>query len=113
MSAFTLLGSCLLFLGTAQAVQILGGEPLSNQAPPFTPVPHPKQPNSLWGTNVAPFPTNSWWENAVLDFGNNTVAPLPYTVKFQDDGLHVTLPEKVGTVNICFVSLPYLTGLNV
>ncbi len=86
-----------LFAPSATAqTQILGGEPLATSAPTFPDAgTHPAPPGSLWGSNAAPYPTNAWWNNFVLDQGDQAVVTLPYEVKARADGLSICLPEKV------------------
>ena len=53
---------------------LLGGEPLSGGAAPlFAPVDHPRSPTAFWADASAPLPTNAWWENFVLDAGDQLV----------------------------------------
>lgn len=82
-------------LFTTEAVDILGGSPLSSSAPPFNPQIHPKPPSGFWGSQSGPYETNTWWQNLVLDNGDQQVNVLPFLVKTLDDGLHVCLPGKV------------------
>ncbi|KAJ1675478.1 hypothetical protein EV182_001182 [Spiromyces aspiralis] len=41
---------------------------------------------------TAPLPTNEWWENLILDNGENPVATYPYMVKTLSDRIHVSAP---------------------
>lgn len=81
---------------------MLGGAPLSTDAPPFEARDHPKQPTDFWGTHTGPLPTNIWWQNLILDLGDQLVATLPYTAKALDDGLHLCMPNKVFDVKYIY-----------
>ena len=84
----------LLFAGTALSLDLLGGSPLSDTAPPFPAFDHPQQPTALWGDIQGPHQTNSWWENLVLFDGNNVVSPLPFLVKAKEEGLIACMPSN-------------------
>ena len=42
---------------------------------------HPQKPTSLFGDLKGPYPTNSWWQNLVLQSGDNPVNVLPYIIQ--------------------------------
>eukprot|EP01136_Pigoraptor_vietnamica_P014022 Opistho-1_new@55694 len=63
--------------------------------------PHSLSPTSLWGTIKGPYPTNTWWQNLVLGDGTLTIAPLPYQLQSQPNGLVVCMPQAfVGSTAI-------------
>eukprot|EP00954_Amorphochlora_amoebiformis_P025367 1372460-Amorphochlora_amoeboformis.AAC.2 len=77
----------------ASAIQ--GGVELAS---PFPQAAHSQQPSDVWGKNVAPYPTGSWWLNLVLD-PVRAVAPLPYTVNPGKDGIQICYPMSKGLMN--------------
>ena len=86
--------------------EILGGEPLGTDMPIFAPTTHPKQPTSFWGTLPGPYETNVWWQNIVLDGGDQPIVTFPYTMKVDEMGLHLCYPDKV--VGEAFVIMGFL-----
>ena len=87
----------LLVYSSLAAIELLGGSPLSTDKPPYEARNHPKPPNdALFGGSAGlPYETNSWWQNFVLDNGDQPVIVLPYSVKAADDGLIACLSNKV------------------
>ena len=86
--------------------EILGGEPLGTDMPIFAPTTHPKEPTSFWGTLPGPYETNVWWQNIVLDGGDQPIVTFPYTIKVDEMGLHLCYPDKV--VGEAFVIMGFL-----
>lgn len=92
---------CLLILSllasSCLALELLGGSPLSTDRPPYAALNHPKPPNDVLFGQAAglPYETNSWWQNFVLDAGDQPVIVLPYSVKAAGDGLIACLSNKV------------------
>ena len=86
-----------LLASSSLALELLGGSPLSTDRPPYQAVNHPKPPNDvLFGSAAGlPYETNSWWQNFVLDAGDQPVIVLPYSVKAANDGMIASLPKKV------------------
>ncbi len=95
--------------GNAQE-NLLGGDPLGTDDPPFPLRTHQLQPTALWSDDARPLPTNAWWQNLVLGSGNNPVNVLPYLVRLDGDGLRFCLPAK--TVAPTFVFSTFLDNLN-
>ena len=89
----------LFFPALTLGLDLLGGSPLSTAPPPniYVQIDHPKPPNSLLlGTaGNGPYETNAWWQNFVLDNGDQPVSVLPYSLKATNDGMVATLPKKV------------------
>lgn len=95
-SSLALLVSAAVFSPASAVDDLLGGSPLSDVAPNLAFLDHPKPPNpSFWGDVQGPYQTNSWWENLVLDDGDQPVSTLPFLLKTLEDGVHVCMPEKV------------------
>ena len=80
------------------AVDILGGAPLSSDAPLFATTDHPKPPSEYWGDNTFPYQTNAWFENFVLDGADQLVQSYPFAVKAREDGLSLSLPNLVSPI---------------
>ncbi|PVV04751.1 hypothetical protein BB560_000733 [Smittium megazygosporum] len=62
-------------------------------AMPFSTVQNNYAPNQLWGKIKAPYPTNKWWMNFVLENGDQPIYCVPYTVKSSIDGLQFFYPQ--------------------
>ena len=85
---------------------ILGGDPFGTDFPIFATTTHPTQTTSFWGSLPGPYETNVWWENIVLDGGDQPVAAFPYLAKFADMGLHLCYPDKV--VDQAFIFMAFV-----
>ena len=85
----------IIFVDTFSA-DLFGGSPLIDTSPPWDHVDHPQiTPSEFFGQENTPFPTNVWWQNMVLNDGDQVAAVLPYLIKAKNTGLHVCLPGKV------------------
>ena len=87
----------LLLLPILVSADLFGGPPLASGPPTWQKMNHHQAPTSLYGATGFPFPTNVWWQNMVLNDGDLVNVVNPYIVKTMTDGLHVCLPEFVGT----------------
>ena len=95
----------VLLLGQAYGVNILGGSPLAPDEPPFKQLEHKVKPDGRWGAaGPRPYPTNAWWTNLVLGSGKNLVNPMPYQVKTLDDGVQISLSDKVVAEKYIFMA---------
>ncbi|PWA00272.1 hypothetical protein BB558_003690 [Smittium angustum] len=61
---------------------------------PFTNVQNSYKPNALWGDIKAPYPTNRWWMNLVLENGDQPVYCYPYTATASQNGLSFFYPNQ-------------------
>ena len=92
--------------------------PFAETQPVLRKTPHPLQPSSLWSPNLRPpYPTNTWWIDAVLGDGSTGITPEPYTVWLQQDGVMVALnrkevaPNTMYILKVCMVSLVMVVGV--
>jgi len=104
----------------APAAPLFGGEPLGSAKLHFpAAAPHQLQPTRLWGVKPrGPLPTNTWWQNIVLDengkLGENPIYPMPLVVKTLADGLHACAPtdaEKTASVGGVVISMTDVISL--
>jgi endo-1,3(4)-beta-glucanase len=69
-------------------------------------------PSSLWSSQLkAPYATNEWWEDAVLDHGGNPITPEPLQVMLQADGIQMGLNPKVVAPNTYYIFKVFRYGL--
>jgi endo-1,3(4)-beta-glucanase len=78
--------------------------PFATQDTPFRSVVHPAPPSAFVATNLTnkPLPTNTWWQNAILQTGNQPIFPYPYalilnSVRGSTFGATVSLANKQAT----------------
>lgn len=102
MRYFLLLALLASTLAGQAQISLLGGSPLSTEAPPFSVQSHGLNPTGLWADSNGPLPTNAWWQNLVLGGGGLTVNTLPYLVQCHSDALRFCIPEKVVDQNYIF-----------
>ncbi len=69
-------------------------------------------PNTgLWGdVNKAPYPTNEWWTNLVLNQGASSVKTFPYLIQAMSDGLRISFPGR--TVAQTFIFETFLENIS-
>lgn len=96
-----------------------GGEPsvpgadwqLDDSAPPDDSQPswptleNPVRPTAFWGELEAPYPTNTWWLNLVLEDGSGAAFPFPFTVSWSADGATFGHPSIDAQANAVFAPL--------
>lgn len=83
--------------------------PFDTAPPPYTNFDLPQAPSFRFGDLERPLPTNEWWENLVLDPGDNPCNQHPYSLRAFDDGVDFGVPEK--TVAVKLVAAPWIPGM--
>src|SRR5687767_5274889 len=69
-------------------------QPWSTKQPHYQPATNSNPPTNLWGTIKAPYPTNVWWQNLVMQDGKDPVSTMPYIVKAIPTGMTVCFPQR-------------------
>eukprot|EP00667_Euglena_gracilis_P004714 EG_transcript_4740 len=98
----------LLWVGWGAAVLL---EPFATDLPPFAKAKHPLKPSLFSSHLQAPFPTNAWWQDAVLEDGGNPIYPEPYHVQLLGDGVLMALNPKVLAPSTRYIYTPFEYGL--
>eukprot|EP00667_Euglena_gracilis_P003406 EG_transcript_3416 len=79
--------------------------PFSTKEPTWPHTEHKLKPSQFWGPDIkAPYPTNAWWQDVVLETGRNPVFNRPYSLTFHDNGPLVGMPRKYVAPNGHFIS---------
>jgi len=103
-----------LFLYLA-AASVASGEklrPFAVTEPSWPHTEHKLKPSKFWGPKIkAPYPTNAWWEDVVLDTGRNPVFNRPYSITFHDNGPLVGMSRKMVAANGHFISKWWNNGV--
>jgi len=86
--------------------------PFSTAPPPFPKAKHPLVPSDLFGGGLsAPYPTNAWWQDTVLEDGTGPITPEPYQLQFHPNGLVAALSPKVVSPDSLYMHTGFQYGL--
>eukprot|EP00296_Roombia_truncata_P000019 JP435674.1.p1 GENE.JP435674.1~~JP435674.1.p1 ORF type:complete len:687 (-),score=179.62 JP435674.1:152-2212(-) len=86
--------SPVLVLLYALLCPVSSTQPFSEAQPMKMVVDHPIKPDFFASHIKAPYPTNRWWQNFVIDKGTFTVSFCPYSVQLTNYGASVGSPIK-------------------
>lgn len=92
-----------------QASSFVFGTPIATGATSYTERSHGLSVPSIMSELSAPYPTNRWWTN--LFMGSNRIAPHPYQVKPDSDGLQSCFPGM--TISSSYILSNFIENWNI
>jgi endo-1,3(4)-beta-glucanase len=78
---------------------VIPSTPLSMLKPQLQTATNPIAPTGVFGGHATPLPTNAFWENFVLQNGDQVTVPFPYQIHATSAGLGVSKPESLTVAN--------------
>ena len=90
-----------------RTISFTQSKPLSSSIGSFKTTTHPMPPSAFYSDELkshGALPTNAWFQNALLEQGDQPIVPLPYTLSAKPDGIQMALPIKKATKDLVIAS---------